>query len=70
MNTDKSELIREKVRHGYGAIARESGTGCHTSKAGDASGGSCCGGSPAHTEKLAAQLGYSVEDAEDDAIGN
>lgn len=65
MNTDPSESIRQKVRDGYGAIAREGGSCCGPSAAGsrEATGGSsCCGGAPADAQKLAAQIGYSVEE--------
>ncbi|RME96184.1 MAG: methyltransferase domain-containing protein, partial [Verrucomicrobia bacterium] len=65
MNTDPSELIRQKVREGYGAIAREGGSCCGPSAgSGAPSGGgsSCCGGAPADAQKLASQIGYSVEE--------
>ena len=51
-----SEAVRELVRHGYTKIAKDTsaGTCCP--------GVSCCGSSPQDSDKLAKELGYSVEE--------
>lgn len=53
--TDKrdSEAVRAKVREGYGAIARQSGSCCGPAK-------SCCGGADAGA--LASNVGYTPEE--------
>lgn len=51
-----SEALRETVRHGYAKIANETSAGCC------GPGVSCCGSSPQDSEKLAKELGYSVEE--------
>ncbi len=48
-----SETIHEKVREGYGQIAREGGSCCGPAK-------SCCGG--ANVDAVAAGVGYSEEE--------
>jgi len=48
-----SETIHEKVREGYGQIARSSGSCCGPAK-------SCCGG--ANVDAVAAGVGYSEEE--------
>ncbi len=50
-----SELVRQKVREGYGQIARQG------SERRD-SGKSCCGSSAPEAEKLAKYIGYSAEE--------
>ncbi len=50
-NLQELESVREKVREGYGAIARQGGSCCGPS--------SCCGGGAG---KLAEDIGYSAED--------
>ena len=51
-----SEAVRETVREGYAKIAQDTSAGCC------ASGVSCCGSSPQDGDKLAKELGYSVEE--------
>ncbi len=53
-----SELVRQKVREGYGRIARQDSAGC-------GSGLSCCGSSPPEAAKLAEHIGYSAEELAD-----
>ena len=50
-----SETIREKVRAGYGEIARTDSSCC-------GAGVSCCGSAPPEAEKLAKCIGYSAEE--------
>ncbi len=50
------EAVHDTVREGYGKIARDTSSGCC------APGVSCCGSSPRESDKLAQQLGYSVEE--------
>ena len=50
------EAVHETVRHGYAKIARDKSAGCCQS------GVSCCGSSPQDSDKLARELGYSVEE--------
>ncbi len=57
MPTDEqNESVRALVRDGYARIARE------TSAGGCGSGVSCCGSTPPEAEKLARELGYTVEE--------
>jgi arsenite methyltransferase len=49
------ESVRQKVREGYGQIARTSSSCCGSRV-------SCCGPSPAASEELARQIGYSAEE--------
>ncbi|HEU6446928.1 MAG TPA: arsenite methyltransferase [Verrucomicrobiae bacterium] len=53
---EQSEAVREMVRHGYKKIAEETSSGCC------GSGVSCCGSTPEEAEKLARQLGYTMEE--------
>ena len=50
------EVIRDLVRNGYGKIASETTAGCC------GSGVSCCGSTPQEADRLARELGYSVEE--------
>ena len=59
MNTttlEKEQAVREVVRGGYAKIAAE------TSAGGCSPGVSCCGSAPQDTDKLARELGYTVEE--------
>ena len=51
-----SEAVRETVRQGYGKIAKDTAAGCC------GPGVSCCGSAPQESEKLAKELGYTVEE--------
>jgi arsenite methyltransferase len=53
---EPNDFVRKLVREGYSKIARE------TSAGGCGSGVSCCGSTPREAEKLAQQLGYTVEE--------
>jgi SAM-dependent methyltransferase len=53
---EKNEAVRGKVREGYTKIAQDTSAGCGTT------GVSCCGSAPQEADKLARQLGYSVEE--------
>jgi SAM-dependent methyltransferase len=50
-----SEAVRQKVRDGYGKIARNDGSCCSP-------GVSCCGSSPAASAHLVQQIGYRPEE--------
>ena len=50
------EAVHDSVREGYAKIARETSAGAC------GSGVSCCGSSPQDSEKLAKELGYSVDE--------
>ena len=50
------EAVHQAIREGYGKIANETSGGCC------GGGVSCCGSSPQDSEKLARELGYSVEE--------
>ena len=52
----RSDEVRSLVREGYARIAQETGAGCCSP------GVSCCGSSPADADKLARELGYTVEE--------
>jgi len=56
ISVDNGEGVREAVRQGYSKIAEDTSSGCC------GTGVSCCGSSPQSGEKLAAELGYSVEE--------
>lgn len=58
MSTDQSstESIRNLVRDGYAAIAKNTSSDCCSP------GVSCCGSSPQDSDKLARELGYTVEE--------
>lgn len=51
-----SEAIRETVREGYAKIANDTSAGCC------GPGVSCCGSSPQDSDKLAKELGYTVDE--------
>jgi arsenite methyltransferase len=51
-----SEAVRETVRQGYAKIANDTSAGCC------GPGVSCCGSSPQDSEKLAKELGYTVDE--------
>ena len=56
MNQNReAQTIIEKVREGYGAIAREGDSCCGTAA-------SCCGGPGASADTLAQHIGYSAEE--------
>ena len=50
------EVVRDIVRQGYARIARDTSAGCC------GTGVSCCGSSPQDSDKLAKELGYSLEE--------
>jgi len=60
MNTplteDKNEVVRRIVREGYAKIAQDTSAGCGSP------GVSCCGSAPQDADKLARELGYSIEE--------
>lgn len=51
-----SDAVRDTVRHGYAKIANDTSAGCC------GPGVSCCGSSPQDSEKLAKELGYTVDE--------
>jgi AhpD family alkylhydroperoxidase len=53
---ERNDAVRDKVREGYTKIAQTTSAGCGTP------GVSCCGSAPQDADKLASELGYSVED--------
>jgi len=53
---EKDQAVREMVRHGYAKIAEDTTAGCC------GPGLSCCGSAPQDADKLAGQLGYSIEE--------
>ena len=53
---EHSDAVRKLVREGYANIAKETAAGCC------APGVSCCGSTPPDAEKLARELGYTVEE--------
>ena len=56
LTEEPNEFVRRLVREGYAKIAQENtGGGC-------SAGVSCCGSTPLEAEKLAQQLGYTVEE--------
>jgi SAM-dependent methyltransferase len=57
MPTDEqNESVRRMVREGYTQIAQETSAGCC------GTGVSCCGSTPQEAEKLARELGYTIEE--------
>ncbi len=52
----QTDAVRDMVREGYAKIAQETSSGCC------GSGVSCCGSTPQEADKLARELGYSVEE--------
>ena len=55
MNMKEKEAVREKLRAGYGEIARSGGSSCGATP-------TCCGSTPAGSEQLAKHIGYTVEE--------
>ena len=53
---EQNDSVRKLVREGYTKIAQETAGGCC------GSGVSCCGSTPQEAEKLARELGYTVEE--------
>jgi SAM-dependent methyltransferase len=53
---DQNHSLRQLVREGYAKIAQETTAGCC------GPGVSCCGSTPQEAEKLARELGYTVEE--------
>jgi small redox-active disulfide protein 2 len=56
MTEDKNETVRRMVREGYAKIAQDNSAGCCGTSV------SCCGSAPQDAQKLARELGYSVEE--------
>jgi SAM-dependent methyltransferase len=56
MTSKNEQAVRDLVRHGYAKIAGETSAGCCTP------GVSCCGSAPQDADKLARELGYTVEE--------
>jgi SAM-dependent methyltransferase len=57
LNTfEKEQAVRNLVREGYAKIAQDTSVGCC------GPGVSCCGSAPQDADKLARELGYSVEE--------
>jgi len=56
LTPEKEQAVREMVRGGYAKIAVETSAGCCTA------GVSCCGSAPQDADKLARELGYSVDE--------
>jgi arsenite methyltransferase len=53
---EKEQAVRQLVREGYAKIAQDTSAGCCNP------GVSCCGSAPQDADKLARELGYSVEE--------
>ena len=58
LTEDKNEAVRQLVREGYAKIAQDTSAGACSP------GVSCCGSAPQDADKLARELGYSVEELE------
>lgn len=56
LSIDQTDSVRKLVREGYASIAKETSAGCC------ATGVSCCGSTPQEADKLARELGYTVEE--------
>ena len=56
MTDEQNDSVRKLVREGYAKIAQETSAGCC------GPGVSCCGSAPQDADKLARELGYSVEE--------
>ena len=56
MLEEQNDAVRATVREGYAKIAQETSQGCCSP------GVSCCGSAPADADKLARELGYTVEE--------
>ena len=54
--SNQEQKVRQLVREGYAKIAKDSSAGCC------GPGVSCCGSAPQDADKLAHELGYSVEE--------
>jgi arsenite methyltransferase len=55
-NYEQNDSVRRLVREGYAKIAEENTSGCCST------GVSCCGSTPQEADKLARELGYTVEE--------
>jgi SAM-dependent methyltransferase len=56
LNPQNNDTVRRLVREGYAKIAEENNNGCCST------GVSCCGSTPQEADKLARELGYTVEE--------
>jgi arsenite methyltransferase len=56
LKEEQNNFVRQIIREGYAKIAKETSGGCC------GSGVSCCGSSPQEADKLAKELGYTVEE--------
>src|SRR5271169_1482968 len=56
IQTEQEQKIHQLVREGYARIAQDTSAGCCSP------GVSCCGSAPQDADKLARELGYSVEE--------
>jgi SAM-dependent methyltransferase len=56
LTDEQSDSLRQLVREGYTKIAQETSAGCCSP------GVSCCGSAPQEAEKLARELGYTVQE--------
>jgi arsenite methyltransferase len=56
LTDEPNDSVRQLVREGYAKIAQDTSSGCC------GSGVSCCGSAPQEAEKLARQLGYTMEE--------
>ena len=56
LTDEQKDSVRKLVREGYASIAKETSAGCC------GTGVSCCGSTPQEAEKLARELGYTVEE--------
>jgi SAM-dependent methyltransferase len=53
---DQTDSVRTLVREGYASIAKDTSAGCCSP------GVSCCGSAPPDADKLARELGYTIEE--------
>ena len=53
---EQTDAVRKLVREGYASIAKETSAGCCSP------GVSCCGSAPQDADKLARELGYTVDE--------
>ena len=56
IQSEQEQKIHQLVRDGYAKIAQDTSAGCCSP------GVSCCGSAPQDAEKLARELGYSIEE--------
>ena len=56
LTDEQNYSVRKLVREGYASIAKETSAGCC------GTGVSCCGSTPQEADKLARELGYTVEE--------